>query len=546
MVKDAYIPTDRFEELDLVDLDGVFGILDVHAANLLPDLEACLAYLSRILRDGAAAEHPKTREWVVPLVRKAMALGPFHRQCLDMAHRLFGDAQAGARAERLNGFPLDASLYDFTSVMNDPGKMERKRAKLQAVLKRTPGHVLAASQILQLDHYSGVERGAWLDAFVVPPFFRREWDYRLFQHLADLGDVDGAMALWPSVAELPRDEIQLNLLAELRVKQGQTDQALDCYRQSLALDPRQTSLRYRMAELESPTRADRSLPGQKDVCICLYSWNKADDLEKTLASLAGTDIGRARLRILLNGCTDRSLQVAEAARALFPHNDYGVISLPVNVGAPAARNWLAALPEVRASEFLAYLDDDVELPSDWLAHFLTVMRDRPSTTVVGAKVVFGTEPRMIQYLFRAFSLACNAGIKLTEPCRIGQYDTGLYDFVRPTDNVMGCCHLLRLAHLDRGPQFDLRYSPSQVDDVAHDLALRVHGGEVRYCGLVRCIHHQNTGGGFKRRMTDAQKGQVLGNDVKFYYCFRSHLGRIRELMAQAAQAAPGCGPDPVA
>ncbi|MBI5520092.1 MAG: glycosyltransferase [Desulfovibrio sp.] len=540
MGKDAYAPTDRFEELDLVDLDGAFGILDAHCRNLVPDLESCLAFLSRILRDPAAAEHPAMRGWVVPLVRKARALGPFHLQCLDMAHRLFGDADAGRTLERLRAFPLDASLYDFTSVMNDPGKMERKRAKIMNVLARTPGHVLAASQLLQLDYYEGRERGGWRDAFVVPPFFRRDWEQRLFLHHAALGDAAAALELLPAVEALPPSEPLLNLMAELHARTGDTAKALLRYGQSLALDPRQAPVRHRMAELAHPTRPDMRLPDQADVCICLYSWNKADDLEKTLAGLARTQIGRARIRILLNGCTDRSAQVVEAARALFPNSDYGVVSLPVNVGAPAARNWLGSLPEVRASEFVAYIDDDVELPADWLAHFLGVLRAHTAATVVGAKVVFGTEPRMLQYLYRSFSLACDRGIKLTDPCQIAQFDTGLYDFVRPADTVMGCCHLLRMAHLPGGPQFDLRYSPSQVDDVAHDLALRVQGREVYYCGLVRCIHHQNTGGGFKRRLTSAQKGQVLGNDTKFFYCFQPHIERIREIVAEAARrdAAP--------
>ena len=539
MANDTYTPTDRFDELALTDLDGVFDILEIYCHNLLPDLEACLVFLSRILRDSGAASHPKTRDWVALLVRKALAFGPFHAQCLGLAHKLTNDPSIGARLERFQSFPLEPSLLDLSSVMNDPGKAQRKRAKLLAVLQGMPGHILAAAQLLQLDYYSGIERGGWADSFIVPKFFQAEWNYRLFLHYAGLGVVDKAMLLWPGVAGMPLSEVQLNLVAELHARNGETEKALASYSESLLLDPRQTPVRLRMAELEHPTRADHALPAQRDVCICLYSWNKADDLEKTLASLAQTDLGRARIRVLLNGCTDRSVDVVEAARALFPDIDYGSVVLPVNIGAPAARNWLGSLPEVRASEFVAYIDDDVELPRDWLAHFLTVMQNHPKTTVVGCKVVFGSEPRMIQYLYRAFSLACAAGIKLTQPCQVGQFDVGQYDFIRSTDHVMGCCHLLRMAHLEHGPQFDLRYSPSQLDDLAHDLAVRVGGGEVRYCGLVKCIHHQNTGGGFKRRMTSAQLGQVLGNDTKLFYCLRENIERIRGLMEESRRGCAG-------
>ena len=34
--------------------------------------------------------------------------------------------------------------------------------------------------------------------------------------------------------------------------------------------------------------------------------------------------------------------------------------------APAARNWLMHLPEVREACWAAYIDDDIHLPPDWL------------------------------------------------------------------------------------------------------------------------------------------------------------------------------------
>lgn len=529
-----YTPTDRFEELDRIDLDGVFDVLDIYCRNLLPDLEACLVFLNRILRDQTAAGHPRTRDEVSRLVRKAVSFGPFHLQALGLAHKLTGDPALDARLERLGYFDLDPKLQDLRSVMNDPGIMERKRSRLMDVMERMPGHILAANQLLQLDFYQGIEHGDWLDSFTVPKFFQAEWEHRLFVHLAGLGNTDDALMLWRSIANGPISEIQLNLAAECFIRSGDTGQALALYGRSLEIDPAQHPVRLRMAELENPFIPDPALIPDSSVAICLYSWNKADDLERTLTSLARTDIGPATIRVLLNGCTDRSEAVCEAARSLFPDNDFDTVILPVNVGAPAARNWLGALPEVRNKDFVAYLDDDVELQSDWLAHFLTVMECQPRTAVVGCKVVFGTEPRMIQYLHRTFSLAEPGMIKLTDACQIGQMDCGHYDFIRTTDTVMGCCHLLRMAHMPDGPQFDIRYSPSQVDDIAHDLTLRVNGFDVHYTGLVRCIHHQNTGGGFKRRMTQAQLGQVLGNDMKFYYSFSQHMERLREIIRQAA------------
>lgn len=39
-----------------------------------------------------------------------------------------------------------------------------------------------------------------------------------------------------------------------------------------------------------------------------------------------------------------------------------VINVPVNIGAPAARNWLMKLSDVKACDWAIYLDDDILLP----------------------------------------------------------------------------------------------------------------------------------------------------------------------------------------
>ena len=529
-----YIHTDRFEELDHIDLNTVFGVLKIHCANFQPDIESCLVFLLRILRDKDAANHPDTRDWVTHLIRKIRDHGPFNRRGLELAFKLTNDQDIDARLERLRYFDLPPEMLDFRSVMSSQRAMRRKRELLQETLDRMPGHVLAASQLLQLDAYEGHMESPWLEKVTIPKFFEAEWNQRLFQHHASVGSIDRAMELLPRIAQSPLSEIQLNLAAELYAASGSTEQALHCYRESLKLDPHQLPVRHRLAELETPFVPDNERINIDRVCICVYTWNKAEDLERTLASLAQTDIGSACIRILLNGCTDNSLQIVKEAQTLFPDNDFKWIEIPVNIGAPAARNWLASLSDVRESDFVAYIDDDVELPRDWLAHFLTVMYQYPDTSVVGCKVVYGNNTNMLQYLHRTFSLAQNGLIKLSNPNQIAESDRGQYNFIRTTDHVMGCCHLLRMDHFPQGINFDIRYSPSQIDDIAHDIKTRVNNGVIRYCGLVTCVHHQNTGGGFKRRMTDAQVGQVMGNDMKLYHQFEGEMDKINSLMSESA------------
>ena len=111
------------------------------------------------------------------------------------------------------------------------------------------------------------------------------------------------------------------------------------------------------------------LPGS--VAVLVYSWNKAGELAETLASLAESDLAGASLFVLDNGSTDRAGAVLQEwssrFEALLGAGRFTAIFLPVNIGAPAARNWLLHREDVRAHEFICYLDDDVELPPDWLA-----------------------------------------------------------------------------------------------------------------------------------------------------------------------------------
>jgi len=96
-------------------------------------------------------------------------------------------------------------------------------------------------------------------------------------------------------------------------------------------------------------------------------------------------------------------------------------------------------------------------------------------------------------------------------------------------NVMGCCHLLSRSCLEALPEFDLRFSPTQMDDIAHDIDVRLAGFEVWYCGQVSCVHHQKTGGEVWS-LEAKKRGNVLGNDVKFFYKYCDRIDELKGLM----------------
>jgi GT2 family glycosyltransferase len=297
-----------------------------------------------------------------------------------------------------------------------------------------------------------------------------------------------------------------------------------------------------MEELARPLHADRRLLHSR-IAVCLYSWNKSEVLQAALRSLAASEIGGAKVLVLLNGCTDGSFEAVSALNQRLFGGGMEILNLPVNVGAPAARNWLMATQACREADYVAFWDDDVTVQPDWLPKMLTVLRNTPGAGVVGAKILSPGAPKRWQYLYRNLSVAQEGILRWSLDVPNFRYDQGFYDLTRPTATVMGCCHVFTRAACDATAGFDLRFSPSQTDDIVHDLDLCLKGFKVMYCGLVECEHHQKSGIGPGTQIDLAKYGQVQGNEVKFYYRFADRLPQMKTL--NNLGEAPDCpdGPD---
>ncbi len=305
----------------------------------------------------------------------------------------------------------------------------------------------------------------------------------------------------------------LNLHAETLLRLGRKDDAFGKWEHSLKIDPAQTPLYLKMHDLVngidclSVESLDRYA-----ITILMYTFNKVDLFRQTVEGLAGTDIGQAQIIMLDNNCTDGTKEFLQTAHNLFPHNSVKVINLPTNIGAPAARNWLLAQPENEDVDLIAYLDDDVILPEDWLKRLVASLEAHPQAAVAGAKVINQGSPRTVQYVYRYLDAVTDKKIKLT-PHHGGEPDLGQFNFMRNCLSVMGCCHLFRQKALRDVGEFDVRFSPSQVDDIDHDILTAKKGYEVIYNGFIEVVHCQQAG---KTAMKNRPAyGNVRGNDYKF-------------------------------
>lgn len=515
-------------ELQVLNIDEVILHLEKHLQNFLLDPAVIICYINRFAKDKEINNNKAAVECLAYLSRKCLLLKPFELTCLEMYLYIFGSLP-------------DMALYAYIKKQDNNNYWQRKSNRLlndgpaQAIdvlskyFDRAPDNLILADILLHLHMQEGLDLDPIAHRVAPPPPFQAAWGRRLFLAYAAVNAVPQALALLERFPLEGHDEVVLNHAAEIMVKCGKTDMAVAFYQASLEADPRQMPVRRRLRELLSPTRPDTRLLASDPINVYLYSFNKAQLLSDTLESLSRCDLGPAKIKVLLNGCTDDSLAVVEKARMLFGQNPLEVIALPVNIGAPAARNWLIAAPDTRQAAHTVFLDDDVLLQPDFLHHFLTAAKSRPKYGVVGCKTLFpGRYPRY-QYLYRNISVAQPGLLRISLDTPNSQYDNNLYDFVRGTANVMGCCHMLSHQALQDVPTFDLCFSPTQMDDIAHDFDLALKGYAIVYCGLVACVHRQMTGNLNGNTSSAMKLGNLMGNDVKFYYRFCDRLGALAAL-----------------
>jgi GT2 family glycosyltransferase len=166
-----------------------------------------------------------------------------------------------------------------------------------------------------------------------------------------------------------------------------------------------------------------------------------------------------------------------------------------------------------AADYVAFLDDDVLLPPDWLDCFLQDLLRFPEVVVVGPRGLNPGSLPTIQYVYRFFLEVGNQKIGFTPTAPLSM-DLGQYSYRRPCLSVMGCCHLFdRKRWKALGvPDFDVRFSPSQVDDLDHDIQIWKQGGQVLYDGRVPVVHLQDAGR--QAPTSRASWSHVWGNHLK--------------------------------
>ncbi|MBI9111707.1 glycosyltransferase [Maridesulfovibrio ferrireducens] len=315
-----------------------------------------------------------------------------------------------------------------------------------------------------------------------------------------------------------------NLAASVALALDDRESAVSLLSGSVQVQPWRSSETLRLHDLV------RGLDVQKvqlagSVAILLYSFNKFEELDATLGSLHRSELNDSKIFMLDNGSSDSTAEVLDRWQQEF--GDRMVrIDLPVNVGAAAARNWLMNEPEVKECDFAVYLDDDVEVQPDWLMYLGSAVQEYPDAGVWGCKVVDYISPAVMQSVDLHLiqppgEEGAGPEVDLTRiapnPFKVSDLhhqvlDGGYFDYMRPCASVTGCCHMFRTEKLLDNGGFSLFLSPSQYDDMEHDLRSCLKGEFAVYQGHLRILHRKNTGAA--SRVSVMQEGNALGNKYK--------------------------------
>lgn len=367
-----------------------------------------------------------------------------------------------------------------------------------------------------------------------------------------------AQHCWAGISEL-----QGHCLLRL----GRREEAFQLWRQVLRQRPWHVQLALSLHDYLHGYDSALAAAPTGGCSVLLYTWNKAEYLHSTLQALEASLPDIAHVICLNNGSTDSTADCLNAWAQRWSSR-LKVIHLPVNVGAAAARNWLAALPEVQALPFAAYVDDDLLLSPDWLRHLARAVQVQPRASAWGCRILDApplsppsaaaqasaqeSDPPLLQsgplHLTLAFAPAFgvpplpgqaygpeaeNVDIAFSplrahaEPFSVTTMpphclDRGQCNYIRACASVTGCCHLFRSEDLQQNA-FALSLSPSQYDDLEHDLrALRGQadrpGRLTCYTGFGTALHAKKSGqaaGG----LSAAAFGSALGNKYKLHGLF---------------------------
>ncbi|HWP83428.1 MAG TPA: glycosyltransferase family 2 protein [Bacteroidota bacterium] len=184
------------------------------------------------------------------------------------------------------------------------------------------------------------------------------------------------------------------------------------------------------------------------VYVILVNWNgKADTLE-CLSSLQKVHYSNARVLVVDNASSDGSV---EAFRSQFPSVE--LIENSVNVRFAGGNNVGIRHALERGAEYVLVLNNDTVVDAMVLDELIRTAESDPSIGMVGAKVLYYTDPQRIW--FAGGRIHWWSGWIAHEGIR--EMDRRQHDIVKDVDYLTGCCILAKREVIEEIGLFDERF-----------------------------------------------------------------------------------------
>lgn len=132
--------------------------------------------------------------------------------------------------------------------------------------------------------------------------------------------------------------------------------------------------------------------------VIIVNWNGARFLERCLSALMTQTVKPHEIVLLDNASTDGSLEIVRQFPAV------QIIALNQNTGYARGNN-LAIKAASREAEWIALLNPDAYVKSDWLETLLTAVRHNPSFDVFASKLLIEDDPTLLDGVGDAYHMS---------------------------------------------------------------------------------------------------------------------------------------------
>jgi GT2 family glycosyltransferase len=223
------------------------------------------------------------------------------------------------------------------------------------------------------------------------------------------------------------------------------------------------------------------------VSVVLLVHNKAGYSERCLRGLLDTPYRPFEVILVDNGSSDSTATLLDDFQERFERGGIGVtrIRFDRNVGAVAGRN--QALSRVNG-QFVAFVDNDVvHRTRSWMGRFVEYLLANPEVGAVGPKLIYPTEPHLIQ---------C-AGCDVSPTGRVwfrgrGEpVDAAEFNSERECQALISACWMMPASAVKVIGPLDEGFSPVQYEDIDYCYRLREAGYRVMYLPEVEMYHFEN-------------------------------------------------------